>query len=149
MKLEEEIKQKTFRNEYQKSALNLVFTYGWLFNQQKGFFKKYGITAQQYNVLRILRGQHPNAISTSEIKARMLDKNSDSSRIVDRLAAKNLIHKKNCKHDKRLVDVSISEHGMKLLGEIEPYTLELDNTFSKLDLEEAKELNRILDKLRG
>ena len=149
MKLEEEIKQKSFRNEYQKSALNLVFTYGWLFNKQNGFFKKFGITAQQYNVLRILRGQYPNAISTSNIKSRMLDKNSDSSRIVDRLAGKNLVHKSNCKSDKRLVDVSISDQGLHLLSEIEPHSLELDNTFSKLDIEEAKELNRLLDKLRG
>jgi len=120
-----------------------------MFNKQRGFFKNYGITAQQYNVLRILKGQYPNAISTSEIKSRMLDKNSDSSRIVDRLAGKNLVHKSNCKSDKRLVDVSISDQGLHLLSEIEPHSLELDNTFSKLDIEEAKELNRLLDKLRG
>ena len=68
MKIEEEIQQKKFRNEYQKSAINLMYTYGWLNNKQKKFFSEYGITPQQFNVLRILKGQYPDAISTSEIK---------------------------------------------------------------------------------
>ena len=149
MKIEEEILQKSFRNEYQKSAVNLIYTYGWLHNKQKQFFQKYNITAQQYNVLRILKGQFPDAITTSEIKHRMLDKNSDVSRIVDRLENKGLAYKNICLSDKRLVDVSITHQGFQLLTEIEIQILELDNFFSSLELEEAKELNRILDKLRG
>jgi len=149
MKIEEEILQKSFRNEYQKSAINLIYTYGWLHNKQKQFFQKYNITAQQYNVLRILKGQFPDAITTSEIKHRMLDKNSDVSRIVDRLENKGLAYKNICLSDKRLVDVSITHQGFQLLTEIEIQILELDNFFSSLELEEAKELNRILDKLRG
>jgi DNA-binding MarR family transcriptional regulator len=149
MNIEEEIRQETFRNEYQKSAINLIFTYGWLNNKQKNFFKKFNITSQQYNVLRILKGQFPDAISTSDIKSRMLDKNSDVSRIVDRLSNKELIYKNTCISDKRLVDVSITHQGLQLLSEIEIQILELDNLFSHLELEEAKELNRLLDKLRG
>ncbi len=148
MKIEEEIQQAKFRNEYQKSAINLMYTYGWLHNRQKKFFSEYSITPQQYNVLRILRGQHPDAISTSEIKSRMLDKNSDASRIVDRLSTKGLITKNACASDKRLVDVSISNSGLALLSEIDVRALELDNLFSSLEIEEAVELNRILDKLR-
>jgi DNA-binding MarR family transcriptional regulator len=148
MKIEEEIQQKKFRNEYQKSAINLMYTYGWLHNKQKNFFSEYSITPQQYNVLRILKGQYPDAISTSEIKSRMLDKNSDASRIVDRLYAKGLVVKETCTSDKRLVDVSISDRGIQLLGQIDVRALDLDNLFSTLEIEEAIELNRILDKLR-
>jgi len=148
MKIEEEILQQSFRNEYQKSAINLIYTYGWLHNKQKKFFLKYNITAQQYNVLRILKGQFPDPITTSEIKHRMLDKNSDVSRIVDRLESKGFAYKNTCLSDKRLVDVSITHQGLQLLTEIEIQILELDNFFSSLELEEAKELNRILDKLR-
>jgi len=149
MKIEEEIQRNSFRNEYQKSAINLIYTYGWLHNKQKIFFNKFNITAQQYNVLRILKRQFPDAISTSEIKHRMLDKNSDVSRIIDRLENKGLIYKNPCLSDKRLVDVSVTHKGLQLLSEIEIQILDLDNFFSTLELEEAKELNRLLDKLRG
>ncbi len=149
MRIEEEIKQKKFRNEYQKSAINLIYTYGWLHNKQKNFFSEYKITPQQYNVLRILKGQHPDAISTSEIKSRMLDKNSDASRIVDRLSSKKLVEKNTCESDKRLVDVTISDKGLELLRQIDLRALEIDNLFSNLEIEEAVELNRILDKLRA
>jgi DNA-binding MarR family transcriptional regulator len=149
MNIEDEIKQESFRNEYQKSAINLIFTYNWLFHKQKKFFKSFDITGQQYNVLRILKGQFPEAISTSDIKKRMLDKNSDVSRIVDRLAIKDLVYKNPCLSDKRLVDVSITHQGLQLLSEIDIQILDLDNVFSTLELEEAKELNRLLDKLRG
>jgi DNA-binding MarR family transcriptional regulator len=148
MNIEDEILQKSFRNEYQKSAINLIHTYNWLHNKQKEFFLEFNITAQQYNVLRILKGQFPDAISTSEIKSRMLDKNSDVSRIVDRLTNKGLIYKNTCLSDKRLVDVSVTHQGLQLLSEIEIQILDLDNLFSNIELEEAKELNRILDKLR-
>jgi DNA-binding MarR family transcriptional regulator len=149
MNIEDEIQQEAFRNEYQKATINLIYTYGWLNNKQKDFFKRFNITSQQYNVLRILKGQFPDAISTSDIKSRMLDKNSDVSRIADRLSIKGLIYKNTCISDKRLVDVSITHQGIQLLSEIEIQILDLDNLFSLLELEEAKELNRLLDKLRG
>jgi len=149
MNIEDEIRQEAFRNEYQKATINLIYTYGWLNNKQKDFFKRFNITSQQYNVLRILKGQFPDAISTSDIKSRMLDKSSDVSRIADRLSSKGLIYKNTCISDKRLVDVSLTHQGLQLLSEIEMQILDLDNLFSLLELEEAKELNRLLDKLRG
>ena len=149
MKIEDEIRQESFRNEYQKAGINLIYTFGWLNNRHQAFFKNFNITSQQYNVLRILKGQFPDAISTSDIKSRMLDKNSDVSRIVDRLSHKGFIYKNPCISDKRLVDVSITHLGLQLLSEIETQILNLDNLFSSLELEEAKELNRLLDKLRG
>jgi DNA-binding MarR family transcriptional regulator len=149
MKIDDEIKQKKFRNEYQKATLNLIYTSNWLLSRHKIFFSKFRITEQQYNVLRILRGQHPDAISTSEIKKRMLDMNSDTSRIVDRLELKAFVNKKICKHDRRLVDVSISGAGLKLLDRIDRYVSDLDNIIANLSVKEAEHLNFLLDKMRG
>jgi DNA-binding MarR family transcriptional regulator len=149
MRIEEEIKQKTFRNEYQRATINLLFSSSWLLKAHRDFFVRFSITEQQYNVLRILKGQYPGAISTSEIKKRMLDMNSDSSRIVDRLALKELVSKRICKSDKRLVDVQITEQGLDVLRQIDQYSEELDRIISNLTLDEARELNHLLDKMRN
>src|SRR5687768_7809562 len=89
MKIEEEIRQTKFKSPHQKALLNLIFTANWLQNKQQEFFKPFGVTSQQFNILRILKGQHPNVLSGTEIKSRMLDKNSDVSRLLDRLILKN------------------------------------------------------------
>lgn len=149
MKIEDEIHQKVFKNEWQKATLNLIFTASWLGNKHKEFFKPFGITQQQYNVLRILRGSHPKSISTSVIKTRMLDKNSDASRIVDRLTAKDLVLKKTCPSDRRLVDVTISGKGLRLLEVMDTKIDALDNGLGSLTEKEAKILNQLLDKLRS
>lgn len=148
MKIEEAIRQKKFRNEYQKVTINLLYSASWISKRHKDFFARFGITEQQFNVLRILKGQHPGAISTSEIKKRMIDMNSDTSRIVDRLALKELVTKRVCKNDKRLVDVSISGQGLALLDHIDRYIKELDHVVSRLSVEEARDLNHLLDKMR-
>jgi DNA-binding MarR family transcriptional regulator len=149
MRIEEEIQQKEFRNEYQKISINLVYTANWLTDKQRKFFDRYDITTKQYNVLRILKGQYPERISTSEIRERMLDKSSDTSRIVDRLTAQNLVTKQACPSDKRLVDVGISEKGLKLLEIIDANIQGLDHLISTITLAEAKDLNILLDKIRG
>lgn len=115
MKIEEEISQKKFRNAYQKSAVNVLFTGNWLQLQIKGFMKPFDITPQQYNVLKILNGQFPTPVSTSLIRDRMLDKMSDVSRIISRLQEKKLVEVCRSSVDKRLVDIIISEGGKKLL----------------------------------
>lgn len=149
MRIEEEIHQKKFRNEYQKATVNLIYTNNWLMTKQKRFLGEYGITPQQFNVLRILKGQNPGSISTSAIRERMLDRSSDASRIVDRIHKQGLVEKKVCPTDKRLVDVKISAKGLKLLEEIDKETERMDAVCSKLSVEEAEELNRLLDKLRS
>src|SRR5689334_9154837 len=101
MKIEEEIKQTKFKSAFQKLAINLQFTAKWLEAEGNVFFKDFGITMQQFNILRILRGQNPNSISAAEIKARMLDRNSDVSRLLDRLIEKKLVTKSQCESDKR------------------------------------------------
>jgi hypothetical protein len=90
MKIEEEISQPKFRNAMQRAIINVIFTSHWIVDRYQNFFKPYGITLQQFNILRILKGQYPNGISGTTIKARMMDKNSDVSRLLDRLELKNL-----------------------------------------------------------
>ncbi|MCL5028787.1 MAG: MarR family transcriptional regulator [Bacteroidetes bacterium] len=149
MKLEEEISQKHFRNEYHKAAVNVVYTFNWLNNHNVSFFKPLGITPQQFNILRILRGQHPNPATIKLIKERMLDKMSDASRIVEKLRVKGLVERNICSHDRRNVDVCITQKGLDLLSQIDMRNDEADQKFSALNPEEIKQLNDLLDKLRG
>ncbi|MBX2945264.1 MAG: MarR family transcriptional regulator [Cyclobacteriaceae bacterium] len=148
MKIEDEIKQPRFISAHQKAVINLIFTSNWLINQQQNHFKPFGITGQQFNVLRILKGQHPKSISAKEIKSRMLDKNSDISRLLDRLISKNLIEKKSCPKDKRATDVFITENGLSLLKEISRKQKDIDQVLTLTD-SEAEQLSNLLDKSRG
>ena len=147
MSLETDIQQSKFRNEYQKTVINIIYTYNWLTEQSKKFFEKEDITPQQFNILRILRGAG-KPLSTLQIRQRMLDKMSDTSRIVDRLVKKGLVKKVTCKADRRLVDVSISESGSQLLEKLDQYSDEMEAIISNLSHEEATTLNGLLDKLR-
>ena len=147
--IEEEIKQTRFRDCYQKVAINVLFTASWLEGRQQDFFKKFGITLQQFNILRILRGQHPNRISGVEIKSRMLDRNSDISRLLDRLLKKNLISKHLRPGDKRATDIAITEPGLALLTEIDKELATRERGTFKLSEEECDKLSDLLDKSRG
>jgi DNA-binding MarR family transcriptional regulator len=147
MGIEQDISQASFRNDYQKGIINLIYTYNWMNEKMKKVFDSEGITAQQYNILRILRGA-AKPISTLQIRERMLDKMSDTSRIVDRLVLKDLAKKTVCKNDKRLVDVSISTKGKLLLEKIDKYNNDMDAILGNLTDAEAKSLNKLLDKIR-
>jgi DNA-binding MarR family transcriptional regulator len=147
MSLEKDINQRIFRNEFQKGIINLIYTYNWMNEKMKSVFDKEGITGQQYNILRILRGAG-KPISTLQIRERMLDKMSDTSRIVDRLVLKGLAKKNVCKDDKRLVDVSITAKGKNLLEKIDRYEKEMDAILGNLSETDAKTLNKLLDKIR-
>ena len=149
MEIKEEIKQSRFRNHYQEAAINILYTAGWLANQHKDFFAQFDITSQQFNILSILRGQHPNQISGSEIKSRMMDKNSDVSRLLDRLLSKGLIVKATCPEDKRAANISISAQGLELLKKSDAQISQLDNILGNLNEKEASQLSRLLDKDRG
>jgi DNA-binding MarR family transcriptional regulator len=149
MKIEDEIKQPKFKNEYQKAFVNLIYTGNWVHLRTSVFLKKYGLTLPQFNVLRILRGQHPGSVSVNEIIGRMLDKMSNASRIVDKLVAKKLADRKECPKDRRQVDVLITKKGIELLEKIDMESKNREKNTLKLNLTETKELNRLLDKLRG
>ena len=148
MSIEKDIKQITkFRNEWQKAAVNILYTYNWLLEQQKRHFDRGGLTHQQYNILRILKGSG-QPISTLQIRERMLDKMSDTSRIVDRLVTKALVKKITCPTDKRMVDVTITAKGKKLLEKLDAFELKMDEVAGTLTEDDAKTMNKLLDKMR-
>ena len=149
MGIDKDINQVKFRNEYQKASINLIYTFGWMTGKSKAILATEDITPQQFNILRILRGSYPQPLSTLQIRERMLDKMSDSSRIVDRLIIKGLVKKGSCKEDRRLVDVMISEKGKKLLERLDARQDDMDNIIGNLTKKEAALLSDLLDKIRN
>ena len=147
MSLDKDIHSSKFRNEYHKAIVNIIFTNNWIMERTKEIFERADITSQQYNILRILRGAK-EPLSTLQIRQRMLDKMSDTSRIVDRLLKKELVKKVVCITDKRLVDVTITSKGLDLLTELDKYNDELDNVLCSISEEEVCTLNQLLDKIR-
>jgi DNA-binding MarR family transcriptional regulator len=148
MSLDKDINSSKFRNEYHKAIVNIIFTNNWIMERNKEIFERGDITPQQYNILRILRGAK-EPLSTLQIRQRMLDKMSDTSRIVDRLLKKELVKKVVCATDKRLVDVTITSKGLELLTELDKYNDELDNVLSSISEDEVCTLNQLLDKIRN
>jgi Transcriptional regulators len=147
MSLENELQQK-FRNEPQKAILNILYTSYFIQDRMNTLFKQFDITRQQYNVLRILRGQHPGHASVNLIRERMLDKMSDASRIVERLRLKGMVIRKNAEKDKRAVEVTITDVGLDLLREMERPVEEFDSLLRNLSEDETRQLNTLLDKIR-
>lgn len=148
MGIEKDIQQAKFRNPRQKASINLIYTFTWLRDKTKIIFDTEGITAQQFNILRILRGSFPQPLSTLQIRERMLEKMSDTSRIVDRLVTKGLVKKVICKNDRRLVDVIIADKGKKLLERLDTRQDEIDNVLGNLSEKDANILSDLLDKIR-
>lgn len=149
MGIEKDIHQTHFTGESQKGLINIIYTYHWLTDQIRKFLAEEDITLQQFNILRILRGSDPQPLSTLTIRDRMLDKMSDTSRIVDRLVLKGLTEKRISAIDKRLVDVNITKEGKKLLQRLDAKDAEMTAIMSNLNNEELKKLSNLLDKLRG
>lgn len=149
MSIEKDIQQVQFATAGQKAMVNLLYTYGWVIEKIKDFVAREDITHQQYNILRILRGSFPKPLSTLQIRERMLDKMSDTSRIVDRLVVKGLVKKTTCPTDKRLVDVLITEKGQVLLSSLDAQFDHVQQIMGYLTEEEAEQLSRLMDKLRG
>jgi len=149
MELEKEIHSTKFTSQHQKASVNIVFTYNWLNGLIKAELEKFKITNQQFNILRILRGQYPNPSTINILKERMLDKMSDASRIVDRLVQKELVTRTVNKKDRRAVDILITEKGLELLESINIEEAMNDGYKSNLSEDEAKQLSNLLDKFRG
>lgn len=149
MKIEKEIKQKSFQSEYHKLAINLRFTANWLGAFHSKVFRSHKISAQQFNVLRILKGQFPNPSSLILIRERMLDKESNASRLIDKLEISGLIKRVQCPKDRRQVEITINEKGLYLLEQINPEVEQIKSEMKGLTEEEAKTLNKLLDKLRA
>jgi len=150
MTIEESIRQgKPFLSEEEKAVVNLMYTYGWVSSKVQAMLKEHGLSLQQYNILRILRGQNGKPAPLTLIKDRMLDKQSDVSRLIERLTTKKMVIRKICPGDRRKVDVVISEQGLELLNGIDANHHVLRAITYKLDNNELNELNRLLDKIRS
>jgi DNA-binding MarR family transcriptional regulator len=147
MRIEDEIKQPTFRDEHQKAYINLVYTAGWLQLRQAAAFKPFGLTLPQFNILRILRGQHPRPATVALLIERMLDKTSNASRIVDKLEEKQLVTRQVCPANRRAVDICITEAGLALLQRIDNEGV-LFASLGQLTVDEMRQLSNLLDKIR-
>ena len=140
--------QSKFPNVWIKALINISYTSNWLNGLGEKKFGAFGISAQQYNVLRILKGQGKNAISVNNIMSRMIDKMSNASRLVEKLRQKELIERVICEHDRRQVDVKITKKGLKLLSTLDNMMNEFEILKSKITEKEAIELSEILEKMR-
>lgn len=149
MKLEQEIKQRSFQNEHQKLMVNILFTNGWLGTKIHTLLKPYGLSSQQYNILRILRGQKKNPVTITLLQDRMLDKLSNASRLVEKLRLKGMVERTQSSNDRRRVDVVITKTGLDTLKKIDRKMLNFEGNLKAIGPEEAKQLNDLLDKLRG
>jgi len=149
MDLQKATQTSRFESIYQQAIVNVLYTYGWCNDGLKKVILPYDVTPQQFNVLRILRGQYPKASTINLIKSRMLDKMCDASRIVDRLVQKGLVIKAVNSHDKRAVDILISQKGLDLLEQMDEEVRLSAMIESNLTEEEAGQLNLLLDKMRG
>ena len=148
MSIEKDIQQSRFATSRHKALVNILFTYGWSLERIKKIIAEHGITHQQFNILRILRGSYPKPLSTLQIRERMLDKMSDTSRIVDRLILKELAQKTTSAKDHRLVDVLITEKGKAVLKEIDEGPDLVLEVMSNVTEEEMENLSHLLDKVR-
>lgn len=148
-KLEDSILQKSFSDPYHKAVVNVHFTHNYVLTHHNKIFKAHGISPEQYNVLRILRGQKGNPITITSIQNRMLNRMSNASRLVDKLKAKGLLVRNESARDRRQMDILITQKGLMLLEELEELVLKINREIIQLNLEEVTTLNDLLDKLRG
>lgn len=149
MKIEEEIKQTQFRSPLHRLLVNLMYTNNWLCDSQMRLLKPFGLTLPQYNVLRILRGQHPKPVRINDITERMMDKMSNASRLVDKLVLKKLVIRTECPSDRRAVDVLIADRGLSLLGKIDQAQDAWEGQFKTYEGGEADALNALLNEFRS
>ena len=140
--------QSSFKNEYEKMAVNIIYTANWLQLSHSKQLKFFGISIQQYNILRILRGQYPNPATVHLLTERMLDKMSNASRLVEKLRLKDLIERRECLKDRRAVDVIITQKGLDVLSELDGIQKNWEQQLKVLTVSEAQMLNQLLDKLR-
>ncbi len=149
MRIEDEIKQVKFENEFHKLTINLLFSGKWISDLLNNHHKQFDITSQQYNVLRILRGQFPKAATVNLVSLRMIDRMSNVSRLIDKLESKGLAKRFLCENDRRQVDITITQDGLNLLQKIDLQKSEIELKYNNLTEEEAILLNNLLDKFRG
>jgi len=149
MKIEQAIKQRTFKSEYQKAEINLLYTASWLSQQTTSALRPYNISVQQFNILRILRGMQPEPATVKLLTERMIDKMSNASRLVEKLKRKGLVERRECQQDRRRVNIIITDEGLELL-EAASRAVEQNTTarMGNISEQEAEILNDILDRIK-
>lgn len=140
--------QSSFINERQKADLNVLYTANWVYNKISGNLKPFGLTLEQFNVLRILKGTHPDFMSQKDILARMVAPNSNLTLIIKKLVDKNLIEVNKSANDNRAYEINLTEDGMLKLNEVGEHIKSKKGNFSALSESEAFHLNALLDKIR-
>ena len=149
MKIEDAIKQPAFKDEFEKVDINIIFTSNWMHNQLHGLLKPYDISQQQFNILRILRGQKGKPAPLKLLTERMMDKMSNTSRLVDKMLKKELLERNICPDNRRQVEILLTKNGLKVCDEISTIIEKVRKDSQKISEKEAIELNRILDKIRS
>ena len=149
MKIEDAIKVKKFRNEFERLAINISYSASLIRSRQIQLFRRYQISPEQYNVLRILRGQFPDQSNVNLIQDRMIDKMSNASRLIDKLVNKGLVERKTCSEDRRQVNVRITRMGLDLLLEIDDRVDRMNRSIFACDESEAARINEILNRIRS
>ena len=150
MKIDDAIQQKTFISEHQKALINLLYTSGQVLSNNTRILRPYNISQQQFNILRILRGMHPQPATVKLLTERMLDKMSNASRLVEKLKQKDFVERIPCEDDRRRVDISITDKGLRLVAEAsEAIESDMEKIHSVLTKEEALQLSDLLDKVRA
>ncbi len=148
-KLEQDLQQKKFNNEVIKANINILFTANFIYNQISSYLKPYDLTHEQFNVLRILRGKHPECMCQKDVLSRMVAPKSNLTLILKKLIAKNLILVSQSPKDKREYEISITKSGLEKLNILDTELIKQDHNISKLTQNEAVQLNELLDKIRG
>lgn len=150
MSIEKEIKSTVSLAPSVKVILNLIYTNNWLKEKQMRLFKSYNLSTEQYNVLRILRGQKGNPVNLNTIQERMLNKMSNTTRLIDKLILKQLVHREHCPTNRRKIDIYITDQGLSLLKELDPVTDKVNKDITKnLTDNELNQLSGLLDKIRS
>lgn len=140
--------QQKFASDHHKAMVNILYTGNWMHNANTAYLRPYGITPEQFNVLRILRGSHPSPMRLADITERMIDRNSNCTRLVEKLRQKGLVNRDLCQNNRRQVDISLTSKGVELLKKIDTQEKDWLGQLRNITKTEAQELNRILDKLR-
>lgn len=148
MAIEDEIRQGKFASEYHKAAINILLTSAWVYRNNAARLKPFSITPEQFNVMRILRGSMPLPMRLADIACRMIDRSSNATRLVEKLRTKGLVKRERCEDNRREVDISITDKGLAILKKIDDQEQEWVATLKGITPAEARELNRLLDKLR-
>ncbi len=149
MSLEDKIQQKKFVSETEKAVVNISYTHSYISGLINTALKEHNVSIQQFNVLRILKGQHPKPVSINEITGRMVDKMSNASRLVGKLYTKKLVQRTACSYDKRQVDITLTKEGENTLSTLNQLVDEVINAHNNLSVSEYEQLNMLLDKMRN